>query len=734
MQSLTLDCSYYLIEKRKAGEKTLLYHEYLLLKILLNSNSLLGIDQIVAQLETTKRTAYSVINGVNVWLETHGLDPLMVVRTHGYYIQPAEIRKVKSWLSWDLENGKIKLPPPARITVIEFTLLCKKNPVTLQYLNDLNGVTTRTTRSDLAQVKAEIERRNLALSLHEHGYQITGLEEESRKFAVQKLANIQDTIVYDKIAGYLDLDTKDKLQIEQMLLSLEQNSGCYLTDESIFQVKEYICFAITRYRQGHYLTPIGQTKRQLADESSETSTAVKSLLSHLGVSDQHLQAESQLLLKIIDSRQISKTSKKISSQKISQIATEIIRNFSVISGIDLVNSSNLQKALTTHLIAAKRRVENNVQFLNSSLINVKSKYPEIYFLTKKAVYPFEQYLNQSLTTDEIELIAIYFGGEIELRNHLADQEVRKKVVLVCGSGVGTSRLLKIQLEQLFPKQLQISVVTKQDYEELASLDADVVIATLPVTSKGPPIININRILTDYDLQTIKQSLLAQPVDSATLHNSPAVKTTQVLDIVSEFAQVKDFPGLTTALQSYFAKRGKPVEKKQPFLPSLSELLPSNRIVFTTKRCTWPEAVELAGKLLQRDQVIDGQYVTKMRQQIDRYGPYMRIMDDVMLLHAKPDQPCKYSRPGMSLVCFKYPVDFGKQVKAKYVFSLYAPAGQSHLKALTQLTEIFSKQKLLEQFRNSRTATELDCLFKAVMKGDEKASDAANNAGASSTEC
>lgn len=734
MQSLTLDYSYYLIEKRKAGEKTLLYHEYLLLKILLNSNSLLGIDQIVAQLETTKRTAYSVINGVNVWLETHGLDPLMVVRTHGYYIQPAEIKKVKSWLSWDLENGKIKLPPPARIAVIEFTLLCKKNPVTLQYLNDLNGVTTRTTRSDLAQVKAEIEKRNLTLSLHEHGYQITGLEEESRKFAVQKLANIQDTIVYDKIAGYLDLDTKDKLQIEQMLLSLEQNSGCYLTDESIFQVKEYICFAITRYRQGHYLTPIGQTQRQLADESSETSTAVRSLLSHLGVSDQHLQAESQLLLKIIDSRQISKTSKKISSQKISQIATEIIRNFSVISGIDLVNSSNLQKALTTHLIAAKRRVEDNVQFLNSSLINVKSKYPEIYFLTKKAVYPFEQYLNQSLTTDEIELIAIYFGGEIELRNHLADQEARKKVVLVCGSGVGTSRLLKIQLAQLFPKQLQISVVTKQDYEELASLNADVVIATLPVTSKGPPIININRILTDYDLQTIKQSLLAQPIDSATLHNSPAVKTTQVLDIVSEFAQVKDFPGLTTALQSYFAKRGKPVKKKQPFLPSLSELLPSNRIVFTTKRCTWPEAVELAGKLLQRDQVIDGQYVTKMRQQINRYGPYMRIMDDVMLLHAKPDQPCKYSRPGMSLVCFKYPVDFGQQVKAKYVFSLYAPAGQSHLKALTQLTEIFSKQKLLEQFRNSRTAAELDRLFSTVMKGDEKVSDAANNAGASSTEC
>lgn len=734
MQSLTLDCSYYLIEKRKAGEKAMLYHEYLLLKILLNSNSLLGIDEIVARLETTKRTAYSVINGVNAWLETHDLDPLMVVRTHGYYIQPTELKKVKSWLSWDLENGKIKLPPPARISVIELTLLCKKDPVTLQYLNDLNGVTTRTTRSDLAQVKAEIECRSLKLSVHSHGYQITGLEEEIRKFTVQKLANIQDTIVYDKVARYLDLDTKDRLQIEQMLLSLEQNSGCYLMDESIFQVKEYICFAITRYRHAHYLTPISQTPHQLADESSETSTAVKDLLSYLGVSDQYLQAESQLFLKIIDSRQISKTSKKIGSQKISHIATEIIRNFSVISGIDLANSSNLQAALTTHLIAAKRRVENNVQFLNSNLINVKSKYPEIFFLTKKAVYPFEQYLNQSLTTDEIELIAIYFGGEIELRNHLADQDARKKVVLVCGSGVGTSRLLKIQLEQLFPKQLQISVVTKQDYEELASLDADVVIATLPVTSKGPPIININRILTDYDLQTIKQYFMAQTVDSASLHNSPAVKTTQVLDIVSEFAQVKDFPGLTTALQSYFAKQGKPVKKKQQFLPSLSELLPSKRIIFTVKRCTWPEAVELAGKLLQRDQIIDGQYVDKMRQQIDRYGPYMRIMDDVMLLHAKPNQPCKYSRPGMSLVCFKYPVDFGQQVKAKYVFSLYAPAGQSHLKALTQLTEIFSKQKLLEQFRNSRTAAELDRLFSTVMKGDEKVSDAANNAGASSTEC
>lgn len=702
--------------------------------MLIDSNSLLNINQIVSQLQITKRTAYSTINGVNSWLEMHNLNKIMTIRTHGYYIQPYEAKKIEKYLEYDLQKGNIKIPQFVRKTAIEFALLCKKAPVPLKYLDSLNGVTTRTTHSDLVEVKNEVERRNLKLCSVNHGYIITGPEEEIRKFALQKLANIQGTVVYDKIAGYFNLKTKDKLQIEQMLLTIEQNSGCYLTDESIFQVKKYICFSLIRYRHLHYLEASTlPSKKQLA-RLSNSESLIFSLLKYLGIADEYLIPEERLLSKIIESRQISKISKKIESQTISRITKEIIRRFSVISGIDLVHNSNLQDDLTTHLIAAQRRVLYNVQFINSSLLNFKSKYPEIYFLTKEAIQPFERYLKKTLTTDEIELIAIYFGGEIELLNNSNGKRTYDKIILVCGSGIGTSRLLKIQLEKIFSDQLQISVITKQDYENVKEIHATLVIATLPVTNKGAPIINVNRILTDFDMQTIKQHLSCRAPSSFFSHNSPAVKTTQILDIVSEYAQIKDFASLTTALQSYFSKGITPIKKGKDKQPCLSELLPKKRIAFKNKEYSWQEAVELAGNLLERDNIVNKKYTQKMSLQIKKYGPYMKIMDNVMLIHAKPDFSSEYTLPGMSLVCFKRPVDFGKNIKANYVFSLYAPISNSHLKALTQLTEIFSNKNLLVKFENAKNSESLIRLFNFIEKGDEQASDVADRSQISSSEC
>lgn len=414
--------------------------------MLTNSNSLLSISQITNKLQITKRTAYSAINGLNEWLELHDLNKIMTVRNHGYFVQPYEISEIEKNLKHDLQQGKVKLPQSVRVIAIEFAILCRKNRVTIEYLNSLNGVTRRTTQSDLAKVKKDTESRNLKLELEESGYLITGLEEEIRKFALQKLANIQGTMIFDKIAPSLSLETKEKVEIEQVLLTVEQNIGCLLTDESVFQVKEYICFSVIRYRNGHFLK---NNRNKKIKGSGKFDPLIRNLLSYLGISAEHLNAESQLLCKIIDSRQISKISKNFESQEMSNITAQIIKRFSVISGIDLVNNKSLQNALTTHLVAAQRRVLYNVQFLNSSLLSIRKKYPEIYLLTKEAIQPFEQYLKKSLTADEIELIAVYFGGEIELLKNAKSQSLKEKITLVCGSGIGTSRLLKFKSKKCF---------------------------------------------------------------------------------------------------------------------------------------------------------------------------------------------------------------------------------------------------------------------------------------------
>ncbi|WP_229717896.1 BglG family transcription antiterminator [Ligilactobacillus salitolerans] len=671
---------------------------------------MLTIAQIADFLNVSARTAYLTINGVNDWLAAHDLAEIQNVRDCGYHLAPENYDQVSQLLESEVRQANVDLPRTERVMLIEFAVLCQAEPISLQFLRSLTGVTTRTVQSDLAEVRKKLVSAKLKLLSVKQHFAVQGQEEELRKYTLRLLNEIQDTIVQDKIATLMPFDEKQRAKVERGLLHLEQQTGHYLTDDSLFQVKQFIYFSLVRYRNHCYLTA-------KADDVNAQRYHVAELLAELGVSQEHLAEESSLLAKVIRSRQASYPLKIQGSNELYLLAGRIIKNFVAISGVKLANSS-LQKQLYTHLIAAKHRVKYQIQFQNSETIKVQKKYPELYLMTKQSVKVFEEYLGAKLTTAEIELIALYFGGELEKVNFVEQRAAKHRVLLVCGSGMGTSRFLQIRLEKLFPKQLEIQIVTKQSYEQADQIEAELVITTLPLTEKNLPVINIKADLTESDIQEI-QKYLPSLANSEVKHASPYVKATQVLDIVSEYARVENFPGLTAALQSYFLDGPENQAKAERQL-GLSDLLPTNRIVFKQGKYSWQEAVQLSGELLEKDQVTEAKYTRLMQKQIENYGPYMAIMPDVMLLHAKPEISPQYKQPGMGLIYFQQPVSFNAQTKARYIFSLYSPTMDLHVNALTQLTEILSNNKLVGQFKDAQTPEELTRLFiQATHRGEEK---------------
>lgn len=696
----------------KKGGIKVLYREYRLIKELVKTNSLLNIEQIANVLNSSTRIAYMTISGINDWLTKHNLSVVQNVRGYGYYIQPEDFSNITKHLKFEVLHS-IDVPKESRVIIVEFALLYSPYPVPLQYLKSLTNVTQRTIQKDLAEVKDGLGEYGLKLYSNDKHYFIYGDEENIRKFGLRRFRDMQDTIAQDKVSTLIPSYEQQCIKIERGLLNLEQQTGHYLTDESLFQVKQFICFSLIRYKNKFYLN-----KENIDDEKNKKprNELLKQLLQELGVSQSQIISESNLLSKVIESRQASQPLAVKGSNELYLIAGQIIRNFYAVSGIKL-DVRDLQKHLYTHLIAAERRVRYNIQFLNFDAFNVKRKYPEIYLMTKQSVKVFEDYLNKQLTSAEIELIAVYFGGELEKTNipdsFSYNHPSQRKVLLVCGNGMGTSRLLQIRLNKLFPNELDIKILTKQEYEDKKEVDSDLVIATLPVLKKGPPVINIHADLSSYDIREIKKYLPVFSNDGIEL-TSPYVKATQVLDIVSQYARIENFPGLTSALQSYFLE---PLEGKKSIeaLLNLSELLPIKRIVFKTGLYSWKQAVQLGGSLLERDHITDASYTQQMQKQIESYGPYMSISEDMMLLHAKPGKSQIYSVPGMSLIRFRHPIEFDKNTNISYVFSLYSPDFDLHLNALTQLTEILSNNKLLSQFKSAQSPEEIARVIKTIYR-------------------
>lgn len=676
-----------------------LYREYRLVKELVKTSSLLNIEQISSILNSSTRTAYMTISGINDWLTKHELNVIQNIREHGYYIKPEDFSNIGRLLKLEVLHSNIDIPVESRVIIVEFALLCSPHPVSLQYLKALTGVTQRTVRKDLAKVKAGLSEYGLNLYSNDKHYFVHGDEETIRKFVLRRFRDMQGTLAQDKVSILIPDDEQQRIKIEHSLLIFEQNTGHYLTDESLFQVKQFIHFSLIRYQNGFYLTKEKNVKNQ--------NKHLKQLLQEIGIKQDQITQESNLLSKVIDSRQSSQPLFVKGSSELYLIAGQIISNFYAVSGIKL-DVKDLQKHLYTHLIAAERRVRYNIQFLNFDSFSVKRKYPEIYLMTKQSIKVFENYLNKQLTSAEVELIALYFGGELEKINISEDSPENsltlKKVFLVCGNGMGTSRLLQIRLNKIFPNKFDIKTLTKQEYDESQKIDADLIIATLPVLKKGPPVINIHADLSDYDIREI-QKYLPSSSSGKVEFTSPYVKATQVLDIVSQYARIENFPGLTSALQSYFLKPSESKKAKEALL-SLNELLPTKRIVFKNDLYSWKQAVQLGGELLERDHIADTSYTQQMQKQIESYGPYMSISEDMMLLHAKPVKSHVYRTPGMSLIHFRNPIEFDKKTKVSYVFSLYSPAFDLHLNALTQLTEILSNSKLLSQFKAAQSSEEI----------------------------
>lgn len=104
--------------------------------------------------------------------------------------------------------------------------------------------------------------------------------------------------------------------------------------------------------------------------------------------------------------------------------------------------------------------------------------------------------------------------------------------------------------------------------------------------------------------------------------------------------------------------------------------------------TWEEAVIHGSEPLLANEDIEKKYVDAMIDAVHEYGPYMVLADNFALMHSRPENGVLNT--SMSLITTKNTLDMeGKPVKVFLI--LAAKDNESHIKALSQITEILSNE-------------------------------------------
>jgi len=201
---------------------------------------------------------------------------------------------------------------------------------------------------------------------------------------------------------------------------------------------------------------------------------------------------------------------------------------------------------------------------------------------------------------------------------LSSNSVRRKVWVICGSGVATARNLISRLNLHLP---QVGILGLASAFELARdpalvRGADAIISTIPLEwMTDIEVLQVSPLLTKEEVTRLSLALQLDPPKTPLSHT----------------------PSPTTGL-------------------SLAKLLAPRTIQRNVVAHDWEEVVDCAGALLLDVGAVWPSYIEAMKDMIRLYGPYVVVAPGAALLHAGPEMGGK--RLCMSLVTLRHPVPFG----------------------------------------------------------------------------
>ncbi|QIB27609.1 PTS sugar transporter subunit IIA [Caloranaerobacter azorensis] len=133
---------------------------------------------------------------------------------------------------------------------------------------------------------------------------------------------------------------------------------------------------------------------------------------------------------------------------------------------------------------------------------------------------------------------------------------------------------------------------------------------------------------------------------------------------------------------------------------VKEIIKKENIKLKVYAENWQEAIEEAGKLLLNSNYISYGYITSMIDTVKKLGPYIVIVPNIAIAHARPSE--SVLKEGISMITLKNPVEFGNKDNdpVDIVFAFGAKSPNEHLAELTKLVRILENQSIIDEIRKS----------------------------------
>lgn len=435
-----------------------------------------------------------------------------------------------------------------RVVAIYHELLTNEDYSTVTYLSESLNVSAHTINQDLDLLSNMIQQTNLKLIKKPGvGLEIEGLEKEKRIGFVHLMSSYfqQDnsySITQNEFV-LVDFNRISKRLIEdsqKILFQQISKADLQLTDSALFDLWMYIMISILR----HQKHPIELT--QFIDDSNHTLARI--IFDKCAWTFEMTFSEHEILFFASMLRSSKRTSVDVdfSSSTMRDLALELIDYVSLHTGYYFDKNQDFIQGLITHLRPLISRLKENIFVGNPIKEQIKRDYTQLFVAIQNY---FSKEAMLEINEDEIGFLTLHFGANIESLKSIP----KIKTLVICTSGIATSKMLTKRLLDKFPQMTIIEQSSLMDIKQINPNSYDLVISTIKLKNPNFEYVHVSPLLEKQDADQIEK-VVNQLLLDATKESKPVLTPSNRLNLPQIIKQIDDLTQAADQFQKNFDVR------------------------------------------------------------------------------------------------------------------------------------------------------------------------------------
>ena len=357
---------------------------------------------------------------------------------------------------------------------------------------------------------------------------------------------------------------------------------------------------------------------------------------------------------------------------------KMMKEFFRYADLNVINDEVLFECLIYHLKPTIYRIKKGIHISNTIFNELIKNNDPILEITRKVVSVIESEINISFPEDEVALLGYHFRASAERNSDC----IKKKIILVCGLGVGTSKLLEHNLKEKFNMEI-VAVIPYYKLDEIinSELEIDLILTTLELKNiYNIPVLKINPLLDEKDINKISQYGVSK--------RKRKILLSELLKVIEENP---DREKLIKKLEIKF--RDDVLDDINNKKEKMEEYINYSDIVMCNESLDWKQAIKMIGKNMKKQGYITDKYIQEMIDNIKKFGSYIVIEEGIAIPHGNISK--NVMKDGISLLISKKKI-FLPDKKFVNIFIAFAiKERENQQKVLKFIFELATRENLKE---------------------------------------